>query len=362
MPTPKDPIVVEVPAFVPSSSPRRIAFVGEAPGADEEKEGIPFVGRAGQLLNTCLLKAGISRPECMFTNVFNVRPPGNAVEWFCARKKEVGKDYMLPLLSTGNYVKPEHLHHLDRLKQELTDFKPNLVIALGNTPLWALCRVTGIGKYRGSIMESTLVAGQKVFPTWHPAGVLRAYDNKVILITDLIKAESESHYPEIRRMKRYIWIYPTLGDMALWKTVHGVEGGLLSVDIETKGRGMISCIGFSFDKINALVVPFWDSLREGNSYWPTVEKELAAWSWVKCMLEEFPCEKLGQNFVAFDTWVMLAEKGIFPRHIAHDTMLEQHAQQPEMEKKLGFLTSIFCDEPAYKQLRPRGWKTTKREE
>lgn len=351
-----------VPALISSLS-RHIAFVGEAPGAEEEKRGEPFVGTAGRLLDVCAARAGIYRKNCMLTNVFNVRPPGNDLNFFCAKKAEVGgKEYTLPPLGPGLYVKPEYLFHLERLKKELQAFKPNLVVALGNTPLWALCRVTGIGKYRGSVMESTLVPGQKVLSTWHPAGVLRAYDNKVILITDLIKAEGMSHYPEIRREKRRIWIYPDIEDLHTWERRFAIPGGLLSVDIETKGRRFIACVGYSFDRLNAIVCPFWDSLRPGNSYWRTLDEEMWAWEWNKHMLENFPCKKLGQNFAAFDAWMLLADKGIFPRWMAHDTMLEQHAQQPEMEKGLGFLTSVFCDEPAYKQLRPRGWKTVKREE
>jgi DNA polymerase len=351
-----------VPAYVPSSYNFKIAVVGEAPGAEEVKKKIPFVGKAGQLLDQCLAKAGIRRSNCMFTNVFNIRPPGNAVDFFCAKKKEVGPGYRLLPLSTGHYVKPEYLSHLDRLKEELEAARPNLVLALGNTPLWALCRVTGIGKYRGSVMTSTLVPGLKVLPTWHPAGVLRKYENKIELIIDLIKAEYESHFAEIRRQPRDIWIYPEIKDLYEWQSLRAIEGGLLSVDIETKSRKFISCIGFSFDSLCALVVPFWDPLRPGNSYWRTLEDELEVWDWVSYMLEEFPCDKMGQNFVAFDTWMMLASFGIFPRNILHDTMLEAHSQQPEMPKDLGFLTSIHCNEPAYKMFRPRGYWIEKRDE
>jgi len=352
-----------VPATIPLNGPHKIAFIGEAPGENEEREGEVFIGAAGVMLDKCCKLAGISRGEAMITNVFNFRPPGNNIDAFCGTKKEVGgAEYKVIPLGAGQYVKPQYLSNLARLKSELSYFKPNIAIALGNTALWALCNVTGIGKYRGGVMESTLVPGLKVIPTWHPASVLRKYDNKVVLVADLIKARGEAEYREIRRTQREIWIYPEIKDLYEWSRRYGSTTSLLSVDIETKAGRFISCVGFAFTKDNALVVPFWDPLREGNSYWRTLEEEVAAWNWVRAMLTTYPCRKLGQNYIAYDSNFLLTKLGIFTRHFEHDCMIAAHAQQPEMEKGLGFLTSVHCNEPAYKTIRPRGYSTAKREE
>src|SRR6266850_5640969 len=72
--------------------PARIMLVGEAPGAQEEAEGIPFVGESGKELNRMLQEAGITRSECFVTNVCRVRPPGNDINHFIAKvKKDITK-------------------------------------------------------------------------------------------------------------------------------------------------------------------------------------------------------------------------------------------------------------------------------
>src|ERR1700722_11400307 len=66
----------------PAGKSNGIVLVGEAPGAEEVKQGRPFVGRSGQLLDKILARAGIERKECLVANVFGFRPPGNKVDHF----------------------------------------------------------------------------------------------------------------------------------------------------------------------------------------------------------------------------------------------------------------------------------------
>ncbi len=68
--------------------PAPIMIVGEAWGEHEEREGRPFVGPSGSVLNGLLRQVGISRDECYLTNVFNLRPPGNNILGFCGSKSE----------------------------------------------------------------------------------------------------------------------------------------------------------------------------------------------------------------------------------------------------------------------------------
>src|ERR1700676_1453320 len=220
-----------------------IAIVGEAWGEAEEKACTPFVGYSGQELTRMLEDAGIHRSECYLTNVFNLHPPGNQVEFFCGTKAEGIDGY--PALVKSKYVRTEFIYELERLGQELADINPNIIVALGNTASWALLGRTAISKYRGTTELSTHTAtGYKVLPTYHPAAVLRQWELRPTTILDLMKAKRESEFPEIRRPKREIWIEPTLEDLETFYDRHIRICKVLSVDIETAGD-TITCIGFS---------------------------------------------------------------------------------------------------------------------
>ena len=354
----------EPSARVPSYFPQgdcRIAFVGQSPGKNEVDQGLPLVGASGKLLQSACAKAGIDWLSCYRGNVCEFRPPNNDfLGYYCAKKAEVGgKDYTLPPLQSGKYLKPLWFDQLDRLKEELAWIKPNVVVTLGNESLWALTGESGITKYRGSLMESTLLPGVKVLPTWHPAGVLRNYENLLDLILDLKKAEREAAFPEIKTKPREFWIYPEIEDLNEFERLYASPGGLCSVDIETPNR-QVSCIGFAWDAAHALVVPFWSDLRSGHSYWRTLEEELEAWDFVEHILADYPV--LGQNFYAYDLWYLLKSMGLVTRQLCEDTMIQHHAHMPEMSKGLGYLTSLYCNEVAYKTLRPRGIKAEKRDE
>lgn len=131
----------------------RVMIVGEAPGRDEDREGRPFVGRAGQLLDRMYAAIGLSRtapaPESAFyiTNVLPWRPPQN-------RTPDAAEIAMcLPFLE-------RHIALAD----------PEIVVVMGNTPCQALLGRTGITRMRGQWAEAL---GKPVLPMFHPAYLLR---------------------------------------------------------------------------------------------------------------------------------------------------------------------------------------------
>lgn len=352
---------IRVPSYYPPEGlSSGIAFVAQSPGRKELDDGIPLVGASGKLLHECCDKAGISWLQCYRGNVIGFKPPANDFNFFCGKKADVGgKDYPLPPIKQGQYLKPIWFDELERLRDELLLVRPNVCVPLGNEALWAITKLSGITKYRGAVMESSLVPGMKVLPSWHPAAILRNYTMKIDLILDLIKAKVESAYPEIRMIPREIWIYPEVDDLWKWEEMYASPEAICSVDIETP-HNQVACIGFAFDKRHALVVPFWSDLRPGHSYWRTFEEEMEAWRFVEHMLATYPV--LGQNFYAYDLWYLLREMGLVTKRLREDTMIQHHAHMPEMSKKLGYLTSLYCNLPAYKALRPRGTKAEKRDE
>jgi uracil-DNA glycosylase family 4 len=125
----------------------RLVVVGEAPGAQEDATGIPFVGRSGQLLDRLLLEAGTARSEVAVLNTVKCRPPGNRVP---------------TRLETAN-CRPWTTRQLDELA-------PSLVVTLGLSATgWFLGRTT-MAAVRGQVHE---VEGRRVLPTYHPAAALR---------------------------------------------------------------------------------------------------------------------------------------------------------------------------------------------
>lgn len=333
----------------------RIAIVGEAWDAEEEKLREGFVGPSGKLLNQWLSQVGIRRSDCLITNVFNLRPqPTNDVSNLCG-PKAAGIPNMKPL-SQGKYVLAKYRPELDRLWSELLAFDPVLIIALGVTAVWALVRgQNSIKKTRGYPHASHLVSPSrglpfKVLPTYHPAAVMRQWSIRPVVIADLAKAARQATFPEIVRPQRELWLEPTIEDLYDFYDRYIVRpewvAQSISVDIETAGN-QITEIGFAPDPKHAIVVPFVKRTGDGN-YWPSLSEELRAWKWVRHICEGFSI--VGQNF-NYDMNYLWRYYGIRCRYATDDTMLLHHALQPELEKSLAFLGSVYTDEPSWKFMR-----------
>jgi DNA polymerase len=369
-----------------SDGPRdaRIVFVGEAWGESEEREHVPFAGYSGKELFRMLwevwsdvapdeiallrrMQQGdvwvmarrewITAAGMLFTNVFCQRPPNNNLEMWCAKKKELPGDYALPSIKQGAYIRPEYLHHLDRLAKEIEEARPNLVVALGNTACWALLRSTKIGSIRGAISTSVLRHPVKTLPTYHPAAVCRLWSYRPIVIADLMKAKREAQFAEVRRPSRLVLVAESIEQIAEW--FHRAPFPALAIDIETV-NGQIEMISFARSRSDILVIKFITDVVKvkkavvsARSYWSEADERLA-WEWTERLLT-LPCPKVFQNGM-FDLqyiWKM----AIRPTWCTEDTMLLAHSRYPEMLKGLGFLGSIHTDEPAWKLMRGKGSET-----
>ncbi len=325
--------------------PARIAIVGEAPGASEEQLGVPFVGASGKELTRMLEEAGISRDECFLTNVFMTRPKDNKIEEFFVSKKEGVNT--LPPLRPGKYLRPELLPELSRLREELLLAKPNVIIALGATASWALLKNSKISNIRGVVTMSDL--GIKVLPTFHPAAILRQWDLRAIAVMDLFKAKNEAVFPHVERLRREMWIEPNLGDLVEFERRYLLNASHIAVDIETKFHTQITCIGFASDQTHAIVVPFLDERKKDWNYWPTDVQESAAWNWCRGILgNKIP--KTLQNGL-YDLQYIWRKMRTPVRGLREDTMISHHALYPELQKSLGFLGSVYCNEAAWKGMR-----------
>lgn len=125
-----------------------LMFVGEAPGADEDEQGFPFVGRAGRLLTDIMMAIGYSREDVFIGNINRCRPPGNRA----------------PEQDETIACKPF-------LKREIAVVRPKVIVVLGATAAHNLLETkVPIGKLRGNFHD---YHGTKVMPTFHPAYLLR---------------------------------------------------------------------------------------------------------------------------------------------------------------------------------------------
>lgn len=364
-----------------------ILILGEARGANEDRIGSSFVGPSGVELLRQLEEAKIitmdkedKRLISLFytngdlyaldavwknhrhvvhrTNVLNLHPAANNLLSVCGDKASGLPGY--PALTKGKYLLAKFEGELDRLGDEIIDHDPNLIIALGNTPMWALLGQSAISKKRGTTYLSThTVSDFKVLPTYHPAAVLRQWELRPTVIMDLIKAERESKFPEVIRPNCEIWIEPDLDDIKRFIDTHIRGCDLLSVDIETSGT-RITCIGFAPRKDLAIVVPFDDHRKPKGNYWPSAQHERQCWELIRSVLEDGTIPKLFQNGV-YDIGFLMRSMGILVRGAKEDTMLLHHARQPESLKGLGYLGSIYTDHGSWKFMRKKH-ETVKREE
>lgn len=143
-----------------------LMFVGEAPGADEDAKGEPFVGRAGQLLNKIIEAIDLKREDVFIGNINRCRPPGNRA----------------PTIAEAETCKPF-------LLREIAIVRPKVIVVMGNTAMKNLLATKeGITKLRGEFQD---YYGIKVMPTFHPAYLLRDPRKKREVWEDMKKVRDE---------------------------------------------------------------------------------------------------------------------------------------------------------------------------
>ncbi len=326
----------------------RIAFVGEFWSREDDEAGTSFSGASGRFLHALLKRVGISSRHSLFTNVMLRRPElVNDVKGFAGAKAVALPDY--PSVAPGLYVSNAYAPELTRLHKELTDYAPTLIVALGALASWALLHKYGIKKVRGA--PHLGVTGVKVLPTYSPAAVLRQYTLYPVFFSDLQKAATESQFRDLRRPARFIHVSPSYQDLLDFERDFINPSDSLSVDIETAGN-QITCIGFAPSTDRAIVVPITDDTRATHSYWDDLETELLVWDWIRRICALRKARFVGQNF-NYDMKFLLQSYGIPVPHANHDIMLLHHSMQPEMEKSLGFMASLYTTELAWKWMRPK---------
>jgi uracil-DNA glycosylase, family 4 len=148
--------------FAEGNKNANVMFIGEGPGADEDKQGIPFVGKAGQLMNKAFEGLGIDRKKIYIANIVKCRPPNNRVP-----------------------EEDEAQACLNYLRNQVILVKPQIIVLMGSTALQnILGKEYKITASRGHWIEKK---GIMYMPTWHPAALLRDENKKIDFWKDLKK-------------------------------------------------------------------------------------------------------------------------------------------------------------------------------
>jgi uracil-DNA glycosylase family 4 len=304
-------------------------LLGEAPGYNENISGKPFQGRAGQLLDKVLNSVGISRTECIIANVARKQPPANNISHFFVDSKRT-----IPKKELALWV--------EELRQEILLYKPNIVICLGATALWAMTGLKAISKYRGFIMNSTLVPGQKVLATYHPAAILRQWNLHFTVTLDLRKAYINSLSPEIAEDKRNLTLNPSVTTYLEYLDflLHEHQGSI-AVDIEVRNPGShLEIIGISHDESHAVSFNF---LNANKSKFSLEVEQKILYKLAKVLARK----SLIMHNGSYDKGVLWYNNAILC-NLKFDTMIACHVLWPESPRSLSFLTSIFLNTPEWK--------------
>lgn len=296
-----------------------LLIVGEAPGAEEEREGLAFVGDAGQDLDRALATASISQSDVYIMNLCNYRPHDNDFN----------------LLRESNQLK-EGLNDITTYLTENRD-KVRLVLLLGKEPLRYILGKSGDGaitNWRGSFLKKNNIT---VGVTYHPAYITRQRELYPILCFDFRRAKVilEQGFSE----PKYNFTIDPKG-LELESCLREIEAveSWISIDIETtkKDPTHVRCLGVGLSANRAIC--FKNSAPFGFGLDPTFRQ---AWKRVK----NCKAKKMYHNGYAFDTEIEFIN-GINDQ-IDYDTLIAANSLNPEFPLGLDFLTSIYTWQACY---------------
>lgn len=311
-----------------------LMIVGEAPGTNENAQGIPFVGASGEILNDCLRKAGMSRNACYITNVCKYQPPMND-------------------------LKKLHLINVDINEQtrllwdeEISRFKPKCILAVGDTALEAITGFSGILNYRGSILLAK-DGVTKVVPTIHPAALFNRYDQGEqkggleytyikLIEHDIARAVEESKTRALSLPDRQLDVCHSSLDLyrffERYKSLDKAASDIESINC------IPVCVGFAFNRHHAISVPLFNSIgrnkltdmgpNELDECWKLIDTNLRR---LKITGQNFKYDEFKLNLIGFEI-----------PNVYSDTLIKTRVLFPELaEKDLNVIASLWCNKHQY---------------
>lgn len=327
--------------YVPGSGnvQAKLMIIGDYPDKYADDAGIPFVGPAGQILDDLLFKAGISRSECYLTNAVKYRPPMNDIKKLHLIGVDVGQQMQ------------------ELWDNEINILKPNCILALGDLAIQAVCGVSGILNYRGSILRDRNGVN-KVVPSIHPSALFSKSsgegddrENKggldwtwiKVIQADIARSAEESRSSILELPNRTLQvIHNSLDLYRFFREYEKLD--LTASDIESINCVPV-CIGFAFNKNHAVSVPLLRQIGtakltdmgdlEMDEIWRIVDEQLRR------------CRIIGHNFM-YDEY-KLSLVGFQTPFVYSDTLIKTRVIFPELpNKQLHTVSSLWTREPYYK--------------
>lgn len=361
------PLKGNVPVPAESNPGATICMVGEAPGADEVREGRPFVGAGGQELQRALNTARLQRRDLHLTNVMLCQPPKNELDNLLAkvssenkertkRNQQKKKQYEVlarhqPWLEEPEYepLVPTPIECCSpRLKNEVQRFTN--FITLGGTAAKVIMNTTmNILGLRGGMAELEPTKGlpaRRVLPTLHPSFVLRAPRWSHVLRNDLHRAQRWFRgglnwvTPNITYHPTAEWLEAFLNrpDVPYW-----------TYDLETDGieplTAKIRCVGIGAHDGQVALVGLLS--KDGISRFYTEAEERRVIDVMKRFFVDPMKMKVGHNSGSYDSNCLQAQWGIWPTP-ALDTIMLHRLVESELPHGLGFVGSLYTDAPSWK--------------
>jgi len=316
-------------------------IVGEAPTGRDVEKRTPFSGSSGKELSEMLFEAGIDETDCFFTYVCRVQPPYGMIDNFFPKKTEAKK--VGAVWFRGRYCTHEIIDGLTILEEEIKEVKPDIIIGLGNTPLWGLTGNLGIMKWRGSQMRGELDdISFNFIPTYSPIQVMRQYSWRWIAVHDLKRVRSFLERPETWERPLYKFVLrPSYKDAVDYLDVllHRAEQGTvnIAVDIETRLK-QIACVGIADSIRTAICIPIL-CVEDPSGYW-SEDEELELYIKLRDVLTHKNVRVAGQNYL-YDQQYFARRMG-FKSNYDEDTMAKHQVCFPGTKKSLDFISSLYC--------------------
>jgi DNA polymerase len=316
--------------------------VGEAPGAEEEVQGVPFVGQSGQELTRMLHDAGLIREEGYLANVCKYRPPENKIEAFFLDSK---------------MTKPNELiqEGIRELREEIQRVRPKIIVAFGAVPMWALTGQKGIMKWRGSMLEYEDNGFKAcLMPTYHPAAIMREWAWRSTAVHDLRRVKrclDEGSWP---KPGYKFLLRPSFEDTmdVLGTLLRRANDGPLSLasDLETRA-GFVACHCIAWSSTEAISIPFM-CVERPTGYW-TLDQETVIWERQRALLTHPNVSVAGQNYL-YDSQYFARRWGYIPR-VIDDTLIMQNVAFPGQPRDLSFLSSMYRGYHKYWKDEGKNW-------
>jgi len=327
-----------MPKLVPNLQPSlrhphcRLAVVGEAPGQDEDYTGEPFVGSSGKVLFHILGRLNLAREQVFVGNVCQQRPLNNDLDAFPWFGEEI----------QGG---------LAQLRADLETFQPNLVLLLGKSAFKAFFpsrEPWSVDSHRGSLrLSEDILPGIKTLVTYHPAYILRVWQEMPLFKSDLQRAVEESKTSGLVLPERHITTRPTFFEAQAYIQDILTNKTLTAFDVEGYNDNVgVTMFSIATSPTRCMVFPLY---LEGHHYW-SVEEESALWQLVATWLSDPKCGKIVTNAM-YELFIMAWKHSIVIQGIYHDTMFAQWELFPELPKSLATQVSLFTREPYYKDER-----------